>query len=70
MVEVRERSQPRISVTKLGEYMVASPTPRRRIVIDQKRPQDYIVARYNDAQESIAEFLINAIGKDWRRRKI
>lgn len=70
MVEVRERSQPRISITKLGEYMVASPTRRRRIVIDQKRPQDYIVARYNDAQESIAEFLINAIGKDCLRRKI
>lgn len=70
MSEVRERTQPRISVTKLGEYMVASPLRRRRIVIDQKRPQDYIVTRYNDAQESIADYLVNAMEKDFLRRKV
>jgi hypothetical protein len=70
MAEIHERSQPRISVTKLGEYMVANPARRRRIVIDQKRPQEYIVARYNDAQESIVEFLVHAIEKDFLRQKV
>lgn len=69
MVEVRERNQPRISVTKLGEYMVANPSRRRRIVIDQKRPQDYIVARYNDAQDAITEFLVSAIEKEFLRKR-
>lgn len=54
----REREQPRISVNKLAEYLVAaSPARRRSIIAAQKRPPDYIVPRYSDAQDAIARFL-------------
>jgi hypothetical protein len=44
-------------VNKLGEYMVASPLRRRRIVADQKRPREFIVTRYRDAVAAMVEFL-------------
>jgi len=52
-----ERMDPRISVNKLGEYLVATPVRRRRIVADQKRPSDFIVARYREATEAMVSFL-------------
>ncbi|MDP2360629.1 MAG: hypothetical protein Q8O14_07735 [bacterium] len=55
----RVRSNPRISVNKLGEYMVASAARRRGLVRDQKRPRDFIVARYSDAYTAIREFLVS-----------
>jgi len=51
------RDTPRISLNKLGEYMTASPSRRRSIVRDQKRPKDAIVARYTDAQDAIVQYL-------------
>ncbi|MGH7391489.1 MAG: hypothetical protein ACREM3_18820 [Candidatus Rokuibacteriota bacterium] len=55
--EERQRDEPRISVTKLGEYMVASASRRRSIVRDQKRPRDVIVARYTEVYPVIAGYL-------------
>ncbi len=52
-----ERAEPRISVNKLGEYLVAAPVRRRRIVTDQKRPSDFVVARYREATEAMTAFL-------------
>jgi hypothetical protein len=52
-----ERETPRISVNKLGEYMTATPSRRRRIIEDQKRPRDYIVPRYTEAQDVIVAYL-------------
>jgi hypothetical protein len=52
-----EREVPRISVNKLGEYMTATPLRRRRIIQDQKRPKDYIVPRYTEAQDAIVAYL-------------
>lgn len=60
-----ERPGPRISVNKLGEYMIASPARRRRIVADQKRPREFIVTRYRDAVGAMVEFLA-AGGRDDR----
>lgn len=51
------RKSPRMSVNKLGEYMVASPRRRKRIIEDQKEPHDFVVARYRDAEEAIGEYL-------------
>lgn len=51
------RTHPRISLNKLGEYLVAPPARRRRIIYDQKFPQSFITARYTDAQQVIAEYL-------------
>ncbi|MFO1491086.1 MAG: hypothetical protein U1F87_09290 [Kiritimatiellia bacterium] len=52
-----QRLAPRISVNKLGEYIVASPARRKRIIYDQKFPQKFITARYADAQQFITEYL-------------
>lgn len=49
-----QRSEPRKSANKLGEYMTATPSRRRRIIKDQKRPKDFIVPRYTEAQAAIA----------------
>src|SRR5437588_8966028 len=51
------RAEPRISVNKLGEYLVASPRRRRSIIVDQKRPKPFKTARYTEAQRAISAFL-------------
>lgn len=50
--------QPRISLSKLGEYLVASPMRRRRIILDQKQPKTFIVATYQDAFDAIVDFIV------------
>lgn len=55
----QERTTPRISVNKLGEYLTATPSRRRRIIMDQKRPSNFIVTRYRNAIDPIINFLIN-----------
>ncbi len=55
VVEVRK--QPRISVNKLGEYLVATPARRRRIVHDAKFPTTFMVARYRSAESAIADWI-------------
>lgn len=49
----------RISVNKLGEYIEATPTRRRRIVLDQKEPMTFITNRYSKAREAAIEYLSN-----------
>lgn len=61
---VEERTEPRISVNKLGEYLVAAPVRRRRIITDQKRPSEFIVTRYRDAAEAMIVFLENGAADD------
>lgn len=50
------RLQPRISINKLGEYLVASAARRRAILNDQKYPSVFITARYEEAQDTIVEY--------------
>jgi hypothetical protein len=57
MAGLIERTLPRISVNKLGEYMTASPRRRRLIVQDQRRPKGFLVPRYNEALSAIVSFL-------------
>lgn len=53
------RQAPRISAPKLGEYLDVRHAQRReRIVRDQKYPSDYIVSRYNNAQNAIRAAII------------
>ena len=54
---------PKISLNKLGEYMTATPSRRRRIIEDQISPKDFIAARYTDARESISNFIAENIGE-------
>jgi hypothetical protein len=52
------RTYPRISLNKLGEYMTATASRRRRIIRDQKYPPEVQTARYTEAHEPIAKFLL------------
>lgn len=56
--ERKPRTEPRISLNKLGEYLVASPRRRRSIINEQKHPKDYIVSRYQLAENAIISCLI------------
>lgn len=57
MAELRIRPNPRISVNKLAEYMVASPARRGGIIRDQKVRREFIVTRYQSVYSGIAEAL-------------
>ena len=53
------RVNPRISINKLGEYLVASPARRKSIIKDQKYPPEiFITGKYNDAFDSIIHFFV------------
>lgn len=49
--------EPRVSLNKLGEFLTAAPSRRRKILKDQKYPSSFIVARYNDAESAISDYL-------------
>ena len=55
----RVREAPRISVNGLSEYLVAGASRRRRIVEEQKRPRDFQVTYYREAEEAICEYLLS-----------
>ena len=57
-------SKPRISVNKLGEYLTATPSRRKRIIEDQQQPKTFIAARYSDAREEIVDYLSNGMNDD------
>jgi hypothetical protein len=54
----RHRIDPRTSLSKLGEYLVAPPGRRRNIIQDQKNPKAFIVANYREAYGPLAECLV------------
>ena len=51
----RVKEKPRISINKLGEYLVATPLRRRSIISEQKRPKTYQVIYYQSASDAIAK---------------
>lgn len=58
-----EDNGPRISVNKLGEYLVqADSARRRRIIQDQKQPIGRIVSAYREARDAIVQVLSGAGG--------
>lgn len=59
---LEEKADPRITVSKLGEYLDSSPIRRRRIVINQKRPTEYVIGRYHEALDAMTEYFIR--GRD------
>ncbi len=63
---IGSRSKPRISATKLGEYLEASASRRERILRDQKFPRTFMVVRYEKARQAIRAAL--AGGKDISQR--
>lgn len=57
-------TDPKISLNKLGEYLTASPSRRRRIVQDQQDPKAFIAARYSDARDAIVDFLATGMSEE------
>ncbi|WP_017454003.1 hypothetical protein [Herbaspirillum rubrisubalbicans] len=49
--------KPRISLNKLGEYLTATPSRRKRIIEDQEQPKNFVATRYGDARASIVKYL-------------
>lgn len=64
MAQQRERYAPRISVNKLGEYLVATPRRRRRIISDQRTPPDCKVAWYAEARKAMARYVAGGLVDD------
>lgn len=56
--------KPRISINKLGEYLTATPSRRKRIVEDQQDPKPFITTRYSDAREQIVGYLVSDMTDD------
>ncbi len=54
-----ERSNPRISITKLAEYSIAGSARRRKIVEEQQRRGAFFVSPYNEAISSLCDYLID-----------
>jgi len=61
----RYRALPRISVTKLAEYLVATAGRRRTILEDQKLPSAFKAAKWTEAYAAIVDVLLH--GCDPRR---
>lgn len=57
-------SKPRISLNKLGEYLDATPSRRKRIILDQQEPKTFVMARYQDARQEIVNFISNGMLDD------
>lgn len=72
----RNRSTPRISITKVAEYMVAPPSRRATILRDQKFPPAFKASRFRDAYVALSEILTTGGGvraldgqiAEWRSR--
>ncbi|WP_210489645.1 hypothetical protein [Rufibacter aurantiacus] len=54
-----ERTSPRITVNKMGEYLCAFAARRARIIYDAKYPKDFITTRYSKAETAIKDFFLN-----------
>jgi len=72
----RVRSNPRISIAKVAEYMVASAGRRHTILRDQKFPPAFKASRFRDAYAALSEILVAGGGvraidaqiAEWRSR--
>lgn len=59
----KERLAPRMSLSKLAEYMVATPARRRTIVRDQKFPKAFRAAQYTEAYKAIAAYFARGLDR-------
>ncbi len=73
----RHRSAPRISISKLAEYIVAPPGRRRTLLRDQKYPSTFIVSKFREAYPALVDVmlhggdvrLLDRYVAEWRGRK-
>lgn len=52
----------KISVNKLGEYITANPSRRKKIIADQKKPKPFIFNRYSKAKTAIINYFVHKKG--------
>lgn len=64
------REDPRISVNKLGDYLVANAGRRRRILEEQKRPASYQVNYYEEAVDTMRLFYAQGMDETIIQQKI
>jgi hypothetical protein len=57
MANQKVRETPRMSVNGLAEYLVAGAARRQKIILEQKRPKDFQVIYYDEAEEAIIDHL-------------
>jgi len=50
--------KPRFSVNKLGEYLTATATRRKKLIEDQKYPSTFITGTYKIAREAIIKYIL------------
>src|SRR5680860_437992 len=56
---MKVNKEPRFSVNKLGEYLTAKPSRRKRIIEDQKYPKPFQgTVGYKEAREAIIKYII------------
>ncbi|HEX8361145.1 MAG TPA: hypothetical protein VF613_13615 [Longimicrobium sp.] len=53
----KKSAEPKISINKLSEYLIATAARRKRILMDQKYPRGYITHVYRDAYRAVVEFV-------------
>lgn len=53
------RPNPRLSLNKLGEYVIAKPGRQLTILKTQKYPEDFMGPRYQEATNAIVDFLVD-----------
>jgi hypothetical protein len=58
LINQKINKTPRFSVNKLGEYMLASASRRKKIIHDQKYPSNFIVSQYKEAREAIIKYIL------------
>lgn len=57
---IKTRKEPRFSVNKLGEYLTAKPSRRKKIIEDQKYPKPFPgTVGYKEARKAIIKYIIN-----------
>src|SRR6185503_1288314 len=74
--EMKTHKNPRMSLSKLAEYMVASAGRRRTLLRDQKYPPAFKAARFTEAFSAITDMILHGMDPivlrryvtDWRRR--
>ena len=56
-VLAKQRTEPRISINKLAQYVTSRAARQNQILRNAKFPPDYITTYYREAGEAIARFL-------------
>ena len=57
MATQKVRETPRVTVNSLAEYLVAGAARRQKIILEQKRPKDFQVIYYDEAEDAIIDHL-------------